>query len=67
MYKTLWNEVMTDRRIEYRFLHWGPFVCNYTLLPEEVANTILFLASNESTYTTGTEIYVDGALSLFQG
>ena len=28
---------MTDtRRIEYRFLHWGPFVCNYTLLPEEV-------------------------------
>jgi hypothetical protein len=37
MYKTLWKEVMTDRRIEYRFLHWGPFVCNYTLLPEEVA------------------------------
>ncbi len=37
MYKTLWNEIMTDvRRIEYRFLHWGPFVCNYTLLPEEV-------------------------------
>lgn len=27
---------MTDRRIEFRFLHWGPFVCNYTLLPEEV-------------------------------
>ena len=25
------------RRIEYRFLHWGPFVCNYILLPEEVA------------------------------
>ena len=36
MYKTLWNEIMTDRRIEFRFLHWGPFVCNYTLLPEEV-------------------------------
>ena len=37
MYKTLWNEIMTDvRRIEYRFLHWGPFVCNYMLLPEEV-------------------------------
>ena len=28
---------MTDRTIEYRFLHWGPFVCNYTLLPEEIA------------------------------
>ena len=37
MYKTLWNEIMTDaRRIEYRFLHWGPYVCNYTLLPEEI-------------------------------
>ena len=24
------------RRIEYRFLHWGPFVCNYMLTPEEV-------------------------------
>tara|TARA_Y100001937_G_scaffold117473_1_gene170774 strand:- start:2790 stop:3464 length:675 start_codon:yes stop_codon:yes gene_type:complete len=38
MYKTLWKEVMTEelRRIEYRFLHWGPFVCHYTLTPEEV-------------------------------
>ena len=28
---------MTDtRRIEYRFLHWGPFVCKYKLLPEEI-------------------------------
>jgi NAD(P)-dependent dehydrogenase (short-subunit alcohol dehydrogenase family) len=34
---------------------------------EEVANVILFLASNEASYVTGTEIYVDGALSLFQG
>ena len=24
------------RRIEYKFLHWGPFVCNYSLLPEEL-------------------------------
>ena len=38
MYKTLWKEIMTEdlRRIEYRFLHWGPFVCNYTLTPEEI-------------------------------
>jgi NAD(P)-dependent dehydrogenase (short-subunit alcohol dehydrogenase family) len=34
---------------------------------EEVANVILFLASSEASYVTGTEIYVDGALSLFQG
>ena len=24
------------RRIEYKFLHWGPFVCNYTLTPDEL-------------------------------
>jgi NAD(P)-dependent dehydrogenase (short-subunit alcohol dehydrogenase family) len=33
----------------------------------EVASAILFLASDEASYITGTEIYVDGALSLFQG
>jgi len=38
MYKTLWNEIMTEdlRRIEYKFLHWGPFVCNYTLTAGEL-------------------------------
>lgn len=34
---------------------------------EEVANAIVFLASDEASYVTGTEMYVDGALSLFQG
>ncbi len=34
---------------------------------EEVANAIVFLASDEASYITGTEMYVDGALSLFQG
>jgi hypothetical protein len=34
MYKTLWKEDM--RRIEYNFLHWGPFVCHYKLLPHEL-------------------------------
>ena len=39
MYKTLWKEVMTDqRRIEYRFLHWGPFVTQYELSSKEVAD-----------------------------
>ena len=24
------------RKIEYRFLHWGPFVCHYRMTPEEI-------------------------------
>ena len=35
--------------------------------PEEVAASILFLATDDASYITGTELYVDGALSLFQG
>jgi 3(or 17)beta-hydroxysteroid dehydrogenase len=31
--------------------------------PEEVAYAVLFLASNESTYITGTEVIVDGGLT----
>ncbi len=34
MYKTLWKERM--REIKYNFLHWGPFVTQYKLLPEEL-------------------------------
>ena len=31
--------------------------------PEEVANTILFLASDESSFITGGEFMVDGGLT----
>jgi len=34
---------------------------------EDVAETILFLASDSSRHISGTEIYVDGAQSLLQG
>jgi len=36
MYKTLWKEEM--RKIEYNFLHWGPFVTHYKLSPEEIGS-----------------------------
>jgi NAD(P)-dependent dehydrogenase (short-subunit alcohol dehydrogenase family) len=35
--------------------------------PEDVANAVLFLASDCSSHISGSEIYVDGAQSLLQG
>lgn len=35
--------------------------------PEEIAEAIVFLASDAAAYITGTELYADAGLSLFQG
>lgn len=36
-------------------------------MPEQVAKTILFLASDDADMVTGTELWIDGAQSLFFG
>ncbi|MGF7035448.1 NAD(P)-dependent dehydrogenase (short-subunit alcohol dehydrogenase family) [Paenibacillus mucilaginosus] len=35
--------------------------------PEQVADLVLFLASDESSHITGTAVYIDGAESLLHG
>ena len=35
--------------------------------PEQIARLILFLASGDSHIITGTEVWIDGAMSLIMG
>ena len=35
--------------------------------PEQVAQLVLFLASDASNHISGTEVWIDGAQSLLQG
>lgn len=44
-----------------------PLTRGEPLCPEDVAELVLFLASDSSRYISGTEIWIDGAESLLQG
>ena len=35
--------------------------------PEEVATVALFLASDDSSFMTGSEVFVDGGVARFEG
>jgi len=48
---------MTNQEIE---LMWKRIPVGKVGSPEDVANAVLFLASKESSFITGTVIYVDG-------
>jgi glucose 1-dehydrogenase len=58
------NNVLRENKEEYhRVLQQIPI--DRLGSPEEVANAVEFLASDKSSYITGTTIYVDGGMTLY--
>jgi glucose 1-dehydrogenase len=58
------NKVLRENKEEYhRVLQQIPI--DRLGSPEEVANAVEFLASDKSSYITGTTIYVDGGMTLY--
>jgi NAD(P)-dependent dehydrogenase (short-subunit alcohol dehydrogenase family) len=58
-YKTQFN--FSDEQIEHMKSHTADIApLGRTGTPEEIANAVVFLASEESSYITGIELFVDG-------
>jgi NAD(P)-dependent dehydrogenase (short-subunit alcohol dehydrogenase family) len=56
------NTVAWDDQVRNTYRHRVPL--GRVGLPEEVADTVVFLASDASRYLTGQEIVVDGGLTI---
>jgi NAD(P)-dependent dehydrogenase (short-subunit alcohol dehydrogenase family) len=57
----------TERRHIKQAVEPIPLTDNKPGRPEQVAQIVLFLASEASSHITGTEVFIDGAQSLIQG
>jgi NAD(P)-dependent dehydrogenase (short-subunit alcohol dehydrogenase family) len=58
-YKTQFG--LSDGQIEHMKSHTADIApLGRTGTPEEIANAVVFLASEESSYITGIELFVDG-------
>ncbi len=60
------NTVIRDCQ-KLRYVPHPPIPMGRPATSEEVAELVLFLASDRSRYITGTPIWIDGGLSLLQG
>ncbi|KAI7258278.1 hypothetical protein KC345_g10589 [Hortaea werneckii] len=61
------SEALEEVKIPVEFPDGNHPLENAPGKPEQVANLVLFLASDESFHVTGTEVFVDGAESLLRG
>jgi len=57
------DETTTERFVNY-YLNSGRIPLRRAGLPEEIAAAALFLAARECTYLTGTDLVVDGGLTI---